>query len=149
MTVVTMKPSAWRTVGALMLGIGGCMAASGFTAGGAQFWARTGEMLAVTAFFFAFVWIAFVPMQLEFDRVELTIRYLLRRSRTTPWSELELYGDGRGTFMLQFEGQTYQIFSAAFSSRDWWQLTNFLSTRFPECKADGWAGASLFKWRGK
>ncbi len=91
----------------------------------------------------------FVPVQLEFDRVELTIRYVFSRSRTLPWYELQLYGPGDGVFMLQFESQTFQVFSAAFSPRDWWQLTDLLSTRFPECEADGWAGASLFRWRRK
>ena len=149
MTVVTIKPSAWRTAAALLLGIGGCMAASGFTATGDQFWARTGELVGVVTLVFAIVWLMFVPVRLEFDRVELTIRYLFGRSHTIPWYELELYGDGRGVFMLQFENRSFQIFSQAFAPRDWHQLIGLLSTRFPDCKADGWFGASLFRWRRK
>ena len=145
-----MRPSLWRAASTLLLMIGGCMAASGYTATGAQFWARTGEIALVVTVALGFVSFMFVPVRLEFDRVELTIRYLLRRTRTIPWCELELYGPGNNVFMLQFEtGHTFQIFSAAFSAQDWWELTNFLSTRFPERKADGWAGASLYRWRRK
>jgi hypothetical protein len=149
MNVVSMKPSVWRTAAALLLMIGGCMAASGFTATGDQFWRRTGELVGIVVLFLTSIWFMFVPTRLEFDRVELTIRYLFRRSCTLPWYKLELYGSGNNVFMLQLEGQSFQIFSQAFATRDWHQLMNFLSTRFPERKADGWAGASLFRWRRK
>ena len=149
MTVVTMKPSIRRTVAAVLLGIGGCMAASGATATGDQFWPRTGELVGVVAVFSAIVWFMFVPVRLEFDRVELTIRYLFGRTRTVPWYELELYGDGGGCFTLQFEGQSFQIFSPAFDPCDWHQLVALLSARFPDCKADGWIGPTLFRWRRK
>jgi hypothetical protein len=125
------------------------MAASGFTATGAEFWVGTGVLLGVVAVAFAAVWLMFVPIRLEFDRVELTIRYLLGRSRTLPWFELDLYGPSEGVFVLQFESKTFQIFSAAFSAADWGELTHFLSTRFPECEADGWVGSTLVRWRRK
>ena len=144
-----MKPSVWRTAAAVLLGIGGCMAASGFTATGDQFWPRTGELVGVVTVFLAIVWFMFVPVLLEFDRVELTIRYLFGRRHTVPWYELELYGDAGGLFTLQFQGQSFQIFSQAFAPRDWHQLAGLLSTRFPDCKADGWVGPSLFRWRRK
>ena len=149
MSVVSMKPSMWRTAATLLLMIGGCMASAGFTATGDQFWPRTGELVGVVTLLLGIVWVMFVPVQLEFDRAELAIRYLFGRSRTIPWYELELYSPGNNVFMLQFEGQSFQIFSDAFAGRDWHQLIDFLSTRFPECKADGWAGASLFRWRRK
>src|SRR3954451_24557734 len=115
MRVVSMRPSAWRAGVSLVLPVGGCMAASGFTATGAEFWVGTGVLLGVVAVAFAAVWLMFVPIRLEFDRVELTIRYLLGRSRTLPWFELDLYGPSEGVFVLQFESKTFQIFSAAFS----------------------------------
>jgi hypothetical protein len=144
-----MKPSIWRTVALLLLVVGTCMAASGFTATGGQFWTRTGMLGGVVALLFAGVWFMLVPVRLEFDRVELTIRYPLGRSNTIPWCELELYGDVRGLFILQFEDQSFQIFPQAFSHRDWHELISFLSTRFADCKADGWAGPALFRWRRK
>ena len=113
------------------------MAATGSTTTGAQFWARTGELALVVTVALGAVWFMFVPVRLEFDRVELTIRYFFGRTRTIPWCELELYGSGNNVFMLQFEsGHTFQIFPAAFSEQDLWELTNFLSMRCPECKAD-------------
>jgi hypothetical protein len=125
------------------------MAVRGFTATGNQFWSHTGELAGIVALALAIVWVLFVPIQLEFDRVELTIRYLLRRSRTIPWFELKYYGPGRGVFVLQFESRSFRVFSQAFAPGDWRQLISFLSERYPECKADGWFGASLFRWREK
>ena len=71
------------------------------------------------------------------------------RTRTIPWYELKLYGDAGGCFTLQFEDQSFQIFAPAFDPRDWHQLVTLLSTRFPDCKADGWIGPALFRWRKK
>ncbi len=63
--------------------------------------------------------------------------------------ELELYGDAGGCFTLQFEDRSFQIFAPAFDPREWHQLVALLSTRFPDCKADGWIGPTLFRWRKK
>src|SRR5678809_833261 len=131
MTVITLKPSVWRTLSALVLGIGGIMAAEAATNDG-SLWVRAGVLIGVTTFLFVFVWLMFVPIRLEFDRVELTIRYPFRRRCTIPWYELERYSYGRLHFTLQFEGGTFHIFFHAYSGQDWWKLTNFLSTRFPD-----------------
>ena len=149
MTVVNMKPSVWRAAAALLLIVGGFMTARGFTATGDQFWPNTGTLAGVVTLALAIVWFMFVPIQLEFDRVELTIRYLFRRSRTILWYELKSYGPGNNVFVLQFETRTLKIFYQAFAPADWHQLISFLSMRYPECKADGWLGASLFRWRRK
>jgi hypothetical protein len=92
MTFVSMRPSVWRTASALLLIIGGGMAVRGFTATGNQFWSHTGALAGLVAVALGIVWFLFVPIQLEFDRVELTIRYLFRRSRTILWFELMRYG---------------------------------------------------------
>ena len=125
------------------------MAASGFRATGKQLWPHIGELAGVVTLVLAIVWFMFVPTRLEFDRVELTIRYLFRGSRTIPWFGLKYYGPGRGVFVLQFESRSFRVFSQAFAPGDWRQLISFLSERYPECKADGWFGASLFRWREK
>jgi hypothetical protein len=125
------------------------MAVRGFTATGNQFWPHIGELGGIVAFALAIVWVLFVPIQLEFDRVEFTIRYLLRRSRTIPWFELKHYGPRNNVFVLRFESRSFRVFSQAFAPADWHQLISFLSERYPECKADGWFGASLFRWLEK
>ena len=51
-----MKPSVWRTASVLLLTVGGCMAASGFTVTGAHFWARTGELAGVVTLVLAVIW---------------------------------------------------------------------------------------------
>lgn len=149
MHVVSMKPSVWRTAGTLLLTTAACMAALGFTATGTYFWVATGALFGVVALSFGFTWFMFVPVRLEFDRVDLTIRYWLGRSRTIPWFELEYYGPAKNVFILQFENQSFQIFPKAFAPRDWNQLISFLKTRFPECEADGALGSILFRWRKK
>lgn len=125
------------------------MAASGFTATGEQFWPKTGELAGVVTLVLVIVSLMFVPIQLKFDRVDLTICYLFSRSRIIPWCELEYYGPGSNVFVLQFESGSFQIFSEAFAPADWYQLTSFLATRYPERKADGWFGVRGFRWRRK
>ena len=125
------------------------MIVKGITATGDQFWPHTGELAGLVTLLLAVFWFAFVPIQLEFDRVELTIRYLFRRSLTIPWFELKSYGFGRNVFVLQFETRSFQIFSQAFAPADWHQLISFLSERYPECKGSKWFGTRGFPWRKK
>ena len=126
------------------------MVASGVTATGDQFWPRTGELVGVTGVFFVVSWCSFVPIGIEFDRVEVTIRYLFRRGTTIPWHELERYGPRNNVFVLQFETCSFQILSDAFAPAEWHQLITLLDTRFGDCKDDEWFGLPrLFRWRRK
>ena len=149
MQVVTLKPSAWRTSVALFVMIASSMVAMGLTATGDQFWPRIGALVGLVPLTLGIVWFMFVPVQLEFDRVEITTRYRFRRSRTFPWYDLEYYGPRGRMFVLQFAERTLKIFSQAFAPSDWYELTNFLDNRYPECKADGWFGRSGFRWPWK
>lgn len=115
-----------------------------------HWWSR-GYMLSllVPAVFCVFaVWLMFVPVRLEFDDTHFTIQLPLRRPHTLPWEELKYYGPGQNVFMIQFAGrEAFQIFARAFPRDQWRLLTNFLSDRFPDCKASGWIGPFMFKWR--
>jgi hypothetical protein len=90
MKVVALRPSAWRTSAALLFMIASSMVAVGFTATGDQFWPRMSALVGLVALALVIVWFIFVPVELEFDRVEITIRYRFRRSRTIPWLSLSI-----------------------------------------------------------
>jgi len=94
-------------------------------------------------------WFAFVPATLEFSSTEFTIKFPFREGCTLSWDELDLYYRVWGNvLMIQFEtGQTFQILPYAYSREQWQQFMNFLSTRFPDNKASGDIGGTLFKWR--
>jgi hypothetical protein len=149
MKLVTLKSNAWRTSAALLLMISSGMVAIGLTATGDQFWPRIGALVGLVALALGIVWFIFVPVELQFDRVELTIRYRFRRSCTIPWCDLEYYGPRRRMFVLQFAGRSLKLFSQAFAPSDWYELMSFLDDRYPECKADGWFGRSGFRWHTK
>ena len=147
---VRLRPSPLRTAGAVVLAIGGVMATTSVTAESEHWWHRAATLLVPVGTFFVAVSLMFVPIRLEFTDTDFTIRYLLGRTHTLSWDELEYYGPGNSVFMIQFYGRpAFQIFASAFPRQQWSQLTNFLATQFPDCKADMWFGPFGYRWRRK
>jgi len=147
---VRLRPSLLRTATAVLLAIGGVIAASSATGTAEHWWDRAVTLFVPVGIAFVAISIMFVPMRLEFTDTEFSIQFLWSRVHTISWDELEYYGPGNNVFMIQFYGrQAFQIFPPAFRRDQWYQLTNFLSTEFPDCKADGSFGGGLFKWRKK
>jgi hypothetical protein len=149
MKVVKLRPSAGRASVALLLMITSWMVARGAIATGSYFWPRTGALVGLVAFGLLMVWFIYVPVELEFDRVDVTIRYRFRRRRSFQWYELEYYGRRGSVFVLQFAGRTFKLFWQAFAPADWYELVSFLDDRYPERKADGWLRGKGFRWPGR
>jgi hypothetical protein len=98
----------------------------------------------------AAVWFMFVPGHLEFDDLSLFVQPRFRSIRTLPWSEMINWGKGEGgVFCIRFGGgQTISILSSAYPPEQWKNLTEFLSAKFPDRKADDSVGTwSLRKRR--
>ena|ERR1700730_6011644 len=147
---IRLRPSLLRTAATLLLAIGGCIAISSATGAGENWWHRTVTLLVPVSIAVTILSIMFVPTRLEFTDTEFTIRFLWSRVRTIAWDELEYYGPGNNVFLIQFQGrQAFQIFSSAFPREQWHQFMSFLSTEFPDRKADGWFGPFGFRWRRK
>jgi hypothetical protein len=94
------------------------------------------------------IWFMFVPRRLAYSETEFVLENWPATRCQLAWSQLKYYGPGEGVFMIQFEGrQAFQILGAAFPSSDWREFVDFLSNRYPEKKASGTIGSSLFRWR--
>jgi len=94
------------------------------------------------------VWFMFVPQCLEFDDLSLLVQPRFRSIRTLPWSEMIRWGKGEGgVFFIRFGRQTVNILSSAYSPEQWTSLTEFLSAKFPDRKADGHVGTWSFRMR--
>jgi hypothetical protein len=132
---VRLRPSSVRTAGTLLLAVGGVMAATAAAATNEHWWSRAVTLLVPVAICFVAVSFMFVPIRLKFTDRDFTIQYLLGRAHTLSWDDLEYYGPRNNVFMIQFSGrQAFQIFDAAFSRKQWFQLASFLSTQFPTAR---------------
>jgi hypothetical protein len=88
----------------------------------------------------------FVSGPIEFSEDELKIVSRFQGEQIYAWKDLKYYGDGRGVYMIQFgDDQALQIYSGSYSAEDWSKLINFLTSHYPDRKADGYLGAHLFK----
>jgi len=89
---------------------------------------------------------AFVSGVIEFSEDQLKITSRSQGEQSYAWKDLKYYGDGRGVYMIQFgNDQALQIYSGSYSSEDWSKLIDFLTSHYPDRKADGYLGAHLFK----
>jgi hypothetical protein len=83
---------------------------------------------------------------IEFSEDEFRITHQFRGERSYEWKYLKYYGYFESVFMIQFGDNTaLQILPGAYLAGDWSKLENFLTSHFPDRKADGFGGARLFK----
>lgn len=100
------------------------------------------------ALFPIFIWLVFVPKALEISENRFTVEYRFRTVREIEWTELRYWGyAGFGVFCLQFNSiPTFQIALFAFAPSQRGLFIDFLSRRFPQCKARAWVGTKGIRW---
>ena len=96
-----------------------------------------------------FIKYGFASGVIEFSEDELKITRRFRGEESYAWKYLKYYGYFESVFMLQFgDNAALQILPGAYSAEDWSKLEDFLTSHFPDRKANGVWGARLFKSGG-
>jgi hypothetical protein len=87
---------------------------------------------------------------IEYDDDTIKITSLFNRTSIHSWSDLEYYGNGEAGYLIQFgDASGIQIYPTSYAPEDWSKLIDYLQTRFPNRKADGWVNDRLFRWPWK
>ena len=139
-----LTPSFWRSTRPISGGVLICIAICYLQAlFGAHPWTLSYALsLSVLVSPIALIsWMMFVPRYLYFSDSHFSVEFFMRERSIEDWDNLKCWGNGNGVFILQFDGgQTYQILPTAYSPDQWSKLIAFVTSRYPDRKANGWFG---------
>lgn len=141
-----LKANFWRAYSRLFL-CGAVMLAFAAALQGKE-WNQS-YWLALIAIVFLFpllVWVMFVPHAIEWSDTHCVVRTRFHGPLAFAWEQLVGFGNGRGCFLLQFQGaRQFAIHSGAFDRARWKEFTAFLRHAYPKKECRGWVRPQGFR----